>query len=166
MSSTLCVLKHVCDIIETELGLAEGQVYLYNQKVNVPPSSGLWVVVGLVSSKAYASKSLMDPAGNQIQSIHMQSLVSIDAMSQDTSALEQKDSILLALTGDYSENLQVAQGFSIARLPTSIVNLSEVEGAAIPYRFNISTQILHVVTKQKAAPYYSTFPTSTIITEP
>lgn len=166
MATTLSVLKHVCDILQTELGLTEGQVYLYNQKINVPPLSGLWIAVGVVSSRPYGSSRGIDAAGIEVQSLHVQTLMSIDATSQDASALERKDEILLALQGQHAQNEQVRLGFKIARLTMANVNLSEIEGAAIPYRFNLSLMLHHVVTRQKPVDTFVDNPNPTIRTEP
>ena len=39
----------ICEIIQTYMGLTSDQIYIYNQRKKIPPSEGLFVVVGLMS---------------------------------------------------------------------------------------------------------------------
>ena len=151
----------VCDIIQNQMGLSTGQVYLYNQKINIPTDSKLYIAVGVVTCKPFANSNA--PAGfsgsglNSGQSTNFLATLSFDVFSRDLEALNRKEELIMALFSNYSIQQQELNGFYIARLPMSFLNLSEVDGAAILYRFNISVNIQYQVTKTTAAEYYSTF---------
>lgn len=156
-------LKHVCDIIQTELGLEEGFVFLYNQKINKPTVDGLFVSVGVLTPRVFGSKSEFDN-GIESQVLYMSSILSVDIMSRDTSALDRKEEVVMALGSNYAQGIQEKYSFKIGRLPTQFVNLSEIDGAAIPFRFNLSPQIQYSVRKSKAVDYYDDFGKSVIKT--
>lgn len=151
------VLKLVCDLIETGMNLQRDQVFLWDQKVNIPNDSKLYIAVGLLSAKPFSNTSTLDPNGNEIQSVNMSGMVSIDISSRSTEALNRKEEILMALNSYYAEAQQELNSFRIFPLPQNFINLSEEEGAAILYRFNISVAIQYVVVKSKAIPYFNTF---------
>lgn len=158
------VLQHVCDIIQTELDLLEGMVFIYNQKINVPSMSGLFVAVGVQSLKmiGVTTKTV---GSVQTQSANVNAVLTIDMMSKDLSAFDRKEEVIMALTSTYAQQLQEKYGFLIARHPLTFNNLSDIEGAAIPYRFQISVQVQYAVTKQTAIDYFDQF-SNTISTDP
>lgn len=158
----------VCDIIQSELALAQGRVYLWDQKIGKSTDSGLYVVVGVLSAKPFASGRKYDGSGpglNQITSANFQATLSIDIMSRGPDARDRKEEIILALESNYSQSQQELNSFYIARISSAFQNLSEEDGSAIPYRFNISVMIQYSVKKTKAVSYYNTFPTTGIITD-
>lgn len=160
----------VCDIIQKELDLADGRVYLYNQKIFEPKDAGVFVVVQVLKCKPFANTNIVDGTGaglDSIQSINMQALISIDIISRDLSALVRKEEVLMALNSNYSESQQELNSFSIGQLPpgAQFVNLSNIDGAAIPYRFNISVSLQYFVRKIKAVPYFDQFENVEVTTE-
>ncbi len=74
--------------------------------------------------------------------------------------------MILALNSVYAEQQQELNSFRIFPLSQSFVNLSELEGAAIPYRFTISINMQYAVVKTKSVPYYDTFSAATVATDP
>lgn len=151
----------VCDIIQNQMGLGPNQVYLYNQKINIPTDSLLYIAVGVVSCKPFGnSNAPSDFSGSSLdsgQSTNFQATLSLDVFSRDLEALNRKEELIMALYSNYSQQQQELNGFYIARLPMNFLNLSEIDGAAILYRFNISVNIQYQVTKTTAAEYYNTF---------
>jgi hypothetical protein len=93
--------------------------------------------------------------------------LSIDIISRSNEALLRKEEILLALNSQYAESQQELNSFFIGTLPAGgqFVNLSYVDGAAIPYRYNISINIQYFVTTLKASPYYTDFQDPEITTQ-
>ena len=65
----------------------------------------------------------------------------------------------MALNSVYSESQQEGNSFSIGRLPAhgGFRNLSMVDGAAIPYRYQISINIQYAVSSQQSIEYFDTF---------
>lgn len=153
-------IQLVCDIIATEMNLGADQVWQYNAKVNIPIDSALYVVVGQLSCKPFSNNktyAVVDGVYSQIQSTNFQTQLSIDIMSRGSIARDQKELVILALGSTYAESQMELNSFQIALQPTSMVNLSEVDGAAIPYRFNIAANIQYFVKTITPVPYFSSF---------
>ena len=147
-----------CDIIQKGMGLANGRVYLWDQKIMEPTDSGLYVAVSVLSCKAFGndnSHSSTSGGLNSNQSVNMSATLQVDIMSRGPAARTQKEGVLLALNSDYSEQQQNANNFYIGKLPpgAQFVNLSLQDGAAIPYRFTISVVIQYIYTQTKAVGY-------------
>lgn len=140
-------LELLCDIIQKELGLSQGRVYFYNQKIKEPIDQGIFVVMQVLSEKPFSN--INRPVSNgdnldQSRGVNTVAQISLDIKSKDTSALYRKHEIILALNSDYARQQQYANSFYIGKLPTNFVNLSQLDGSAIPYQFNITIQIQYV----------------------
>lgn len=158
--SILDPLGLICDIIQSELGLADDQVFLWDQKFTLPNDSRLYVAVSVVSCKPFGNKvEHVDIAGTfkEVQSTNFYAILGIDICSRSTSALYRKEEVIMAMRSDYAQSQQEVNSFKVATLPTGFVNLSNMEGPAIPYRFNISVPIQYAVSKIKGVPYFDTF---------
>lgn len=153
-------IELVCDILQSELSLPEGHVYLWNQKIAPRTHSGLYIAVGVLSSNPFANNRAIEGEGaglRSVQSVNIQDILSIDIMSRGPDARDRKEEILMAFNSAYAEQQQASNSFYIASISSRFINLSEIDGAAIPYRFNISIAIQYSITKIKAIPYYDTF---------
>lgn len=152
-----------CEIIQRELGLAPGRVYLWDQKVFQPIDSDLYIAVSVARCKPFgntSSPAIVDgvPDWSQVRQVaSMMATLDIDAISRSTQALTRKEEILLALASIYSEAQQESNSFSIGRISSQFINLSNIDGAAIPYRFKISVNMQYAVIKQKAVDYFDDF---------
>lgn len=152
-------LQLVCDIIQNQLGLPNGRVYLWDQKIIEPTDAGLFVVISVQSCKPFGSRLPIDGSGgglNTIGSVNMLATLGIDIISRSSDALDRKEEVILALKSQYSQSQQEINSFYLAPLSTGFVNLSEVDGAAIPYRFHIDVNMQYCFTKTIAVPYYNT----------
>lgn len=147
-----------CEILQQELGLADGRVYLWNQKLFQPQDSSLYIAVSLRNAKPFGNTVSYDPTTGLVskQSVNMQATLELNIISRSTEALNRKEEVLMALMSDYAQFQQAANSFSIGRLPPNgqFINLSQIDGAAIPYRFTISINIQYFVTKFKSVDYY------------
>lgn len=167
--SILTPLELVCDIIQQEMTLAPGRVYQWDQKIMAPTDAGLFVALGILNVKPFSNSLNYDSSGaglNSVQSVNMNATVTMDIISRDASARDQKELVLLALASQYAENQMALNNFRIFNRSQSFVNLSQIEGAAIPYRFSISFQMQYAVVKTKAVPYFDTFASPSVTTEP
>lgn len=158
----------VCDIIQTEMGLANGRVYLWDQKINSPTDNGIFVAISQLSAKPFANNRQYDPTTGlkTLQSVNMSSVVSFDIISRDSSARERKEEILLALNSVYAEQQMELNAFRIFPLSQAFTNLSSIDGAAIPYRFSISCNLQYTVVKTKSVDYFDTFAAASVTTDP
>lgn len=160
-------LDLLCDVIQQGLGLQDGRVRVYNQKLPKPSDDGLFVAVSVLACKAFGNTRSYDPANNaEIQSTNFLAQLSIDIISRSSEALDRKEEVLMALSSTYAEQSQEQNSFKIAQLPTGFVNLSDIDGSAIPYRFNIAVGIQYFVQKISPVAFYDTFQDAAVTTEP
>lgn len=149
----------VCDILQQGLGLSADRVYLWNQKITEPSDHGLFIAVSVPIAKPIGfGKRFNGTTGNSDQYVSIAATVDLDIISRDEEAFDKKELVLMALQSDYSDRQQVANGCQIARVSTPFLNLSAVDGAAIPYRYRTSVKMLYALSKSQATAYYSTFP--------
>lgn len=160
-------LQLVCDIIKNYMELDADQVYLWDQKVNIPKDSKLYIAVGIASCKPFgSSKSFASSDGLEaVQSVNMLARLDINILSRGPAARDRKEEIVLAIGSVYAEQQQELNSFSIGKLPVGFVNLSQDDGAAIPYRFAISVNVQYAFTKSKEAPYFDDFSEVEVTTE-
>lgn len=150
----------VADIIETAMGLSQGQVYLYNSKINIPIDSRLYVAIGVQSSQAFANRPRYvgtDSGLTAIQSVNMKTTLSIDILSRSPVALNSKEQVLLALSSPYAEQQMELNSFQVAAISSSLKNLSQIDGTAIPYRFQFLVNIQYFTQLATDAAYFDTF---------
>ena len=155
-------LSIFCDIIAKGLGLANDQVYLWDQKVNIPTDSRLYIAVGVGATKIFGNtvSEVDDGNGNLVESqtLNVQSMISIDIVSRGPEARDRREEVIFALGNTYSKQQQETNSLRIARVAQSFINLSSEEGAGIPYRFNFSVALQYSKKKVGAISSYNTFP--------
>lgn len=157
-------LELLCDILQFSMGLSQGQVYIYNQKINIPTDSRLYIAVGVRACKPFGNTT-RTVDGVSLQSVNMMADLDINILSRSTDALNRKEEVILAFQSQYSEGQQEANSFYVSQLSHSFINLSEIDGAVIPYRFVIGARLQYFVAKQVAAPYYTQFDPAEINTD-
>lgn len=147
-----------CDVLAHELNLPRKRVYLWDQKIMQPTDQGLYIAVSVASTKPFGNSSAFRGSDNvSDQFVSMCALVDIDIISRGPDARDRKEEVILALNSIYSQQQQNANSFYIGQLSTRFINLSEIDGAAIPYRFRISVNMQYFYQKQSAAPYFDEF---------
>lgn len=156
------VIGLFCDILQNEMGIASDHIYFWDQKIFQPTDSSLYIAVSIPSCKPFSNIITTDGSGiglNSVQSINMLATFDIDAISRGPEARDRKEEIILALNSIYAQSQQETNSFYIGKLPpgSRFLNLSFVDGAAIPYRFKISVNVQYAITKTKAVPYFDTF---------
>lgn len=161
-------IQLVCEIIQSQMGLSQGQVYQWDQKINIPADSRLYVAVGVLSCKPFGNRPRYASTSGlaAIQSVNMHAQLSIDILSRGPAARDQKEQVLLALSSPYAQSQMELNSFYIAPVSTGFVNISEIDGAAIPYRFNIAVGLQYFSTLNTNTPYFDTISQPTITTEP
>jgi hypothetical protein len=158
-------LELICEVIWRELGLGQDRVILWDQKFNLPKDSGLVCAVKFLRGNPFGNTKRFDANGNLTQALNMKADIDINIMSRGPEARERKEEVLLALASQYAQTQQEINGFSIAKLPSSFIDLSEVDGAAIPYRFVLTISIQYLYQKTKAVDYFDTFQDPTVQVE-
>ena len=157
-----------CEILQNQLNLAQGRVYLWNQKILQPTDSGIYIAVSVMNPKPFGSSNYVNSSGNEVQTVSMGATFDIDAISRGPEARDRKEEIVLAMASIYSRQQQQANSFYIARLPhhAGFINLSEVDGAAIPYRYRISISVMYKITKIISTEFYDSFQIPTVSVNP
>ena len=155
-----------CDVIQQGMGLANGRVYLWDQKIFQPTDFDLYIAVSALRVKPFGNSKTYDSNANCIQSVNVMATMSVDAISRGPAARDRKEEIIMALNSDYSALQQSANNFYIATLPTNFVDLSKVDGAAIPYRYNISVNIQYLVKKTPTINTYGNFSDPQLVVDP
>lgn len=160
-----------CEILQVQLGLPNDHVYLWDQKIFQPTDSQLYVAVSVPSCNPIGNvnRPASDDSGLlQAQYVSMYARVDIDVISRGPAARDRKEQIILALNSVYSQQQQEANGFYIGKksISNGFQNLSQIDGAAIPYRYKITYAMQYAVSLTSSVPYFDTFETEQIYTNP
>lgn len=159
----------VCDIIQNQMNLAVGRVFLWDQKIFDPIDNDIYVVVGVLREKPFGNVIEFNGAGSGLagmQYCNVMTTLSIDAISRGPAARDRKEEIIMAFMSVYAQQQMEANSFSIGRIPVGFINLSIQDGAAIPYRFNINVNVQYTVAKTVSVPYFDTFVQPSVTVNP
>ncbi len=157
-----------CDIIKNQMELADSHIYVWNQKLIEPKDYKLYIAVSVLTPKIFANTNKWDAENQQtIQSTNNADKLQIDVISRGPEARDKKNYVLMALNSQYSQRQQELNSFYIGKIPagSQFNNLSAIDGAAIPYRFNISINLQYFEKKVQSVDYYDTFDLE-VITDP
>lgn len=163
-----------CDILQSELALSVGRVFLWDQKIFQPTDAGLYIAISVPRCKPFSNNLRPATIGGNLdwsqaeQVTNVMATLDINAISRDNSALTRKEEVILALNSYYAQSQQEANGFYIGKIPpgAQFTNLSNIDGAAIPYRYAISVNMQYAVSKIKSVPYFDTFSGAQVNTNP
>jgi hypothetical protein len=163
---SVSTLTLVCDVLKNQMVLSADQIWIYNQKQNIPVDSRLYVIVSLVSAMPYASGKKYSFATNMRSTTHqhVQETIRVDLLSAGPDAINRVQEVVGALASDYAEQVAFANGLRFALIPTSIVDSSAAEVTRMLFRMTVEFKVLRAYTQTKTVPHYDTF-TSQIRTE-
>lgn len=152
----------VCEIIQNQMGLARGRVFLMDQKVFQPSDNGLFVAVFIPRVKPFSNgyKPVNDDwAQGAEQFCNVMATLDINVISRDNSALFLKEKVLMSLGSVYSQKQQEENAFLIGKTPAGMpfTDLSAVDGAAIPFRYVISVNVQYMVNFAQSVDYFDNF---------
>ena len=153
---TISILNHlqlVAEIIQKQLSLDGDQVYIYNQKITVPKDNKMYVAIGVSNMKVIASNmKVID--GVELSYTNSQANLKIDIMSRALEAFNRKEEVVSSLRSVLAQRTQTANMFKIAEVPNSFNDLSGIDGSAIPYRYNVSVNMIYSLRTTKDVDYY------------
>lgn len=156
-----------CDIIQKFMGLDPAHVYLWDQKALTPKDYGLYIVVSSENQHVIGNTAEYDPStGDSLQHVNMYSMLALDLLSRGPAARDNKELVVAALNSTYANQQMETNSFLIGKIPTSFVNLSGLDGSAIPYRFRFNVGFQYSITKRLQNDYFTTIQTTAITTEP
>lgn len=148
----------ICDIIKAGMSLKDDQIWIYNQRRAIPEDKRLYITVGVMSIKPYANNRRFDATTKQDDlNQYVQETLSINLMSYTTECLERYPQVLGSLISTYSQQVQEQFALKIAETPTSINDVSSIEGTALLNRIAITLPVLRKYSMLIGANYYDTF---------
>lgn len=146
-------LQIVADILKKSLGLTNEQIWIYNQRRNIPSTSGLFVTVSRVAIQPYGNNASQSGATLTAGQWFQESLA-INMFSKNTEALDRMPEVLGALASPLSIFVQQQTGISIGRIPQSVVDTSDLEGAGMLFRTTITIQVLSAYEQAHGATFF------------
>lgn len=160
-------IKEICKILQKQLDLTDKQIWIYNQKRDIPNDFGVYYVVSYLGQRLIGNvrKEIVTNAGlMEYQSVHTLAQYQLDILSRGSGARQMRDMAIMALNSTYSQQVQEANGFQIARNSFQVTNTSEVEGVAEISRYSISFNVTYMSETSKSIDFFDTF-TKEVITE-
>lgn len=167
-TTTIMVLPAIgliAHIIQEEMGLAQNQVTLYQQKFNVPNDEKIHIAAGILTQKPFGSKReyVQQPSALvEVVTNNWKCVGWVEVYSSTNLAFLRKEEIAAAINSTYSEMIQEANNFKISKMPSQITNISSSEGPSIPFRFNIAINFSFNTSKIKSVPYFDNYENSSI----
>jgi len=152
----------ICNIIQKYMGLCDDQIWIYNQRRKIPPTQGLFIVIGMVSTVPFGNNQrYLGTIGNYRQEISqmMQETLSINLFSYDDSAVYRLPEMIGSFQSTYAEQLQEKYAFQIGVVPSSISDTSFLEASAILFRQTVTIKVLRSYSKVSESEFYDTFNT-------
>jgi hypothetical protein len=153
-------IKQICNILQTQLGLTNEQIWIYNQKRDIPNDFGTYLVVNYLGQRIIGNVCKEYATNNgliEYQSVHSLANLAVDVFSRGSGARDMRDQILMALNSTYAQQVQEKYGFQIARNSFQVTNTSEVEGVAELTRYSISFNVTYMSETNKSIEYFDTF---------
>ncbi len=163
-------IKILASIIQTELGLPNGQVMLGLENFPIAPVLGLYVALEYGSEQVVGSVNSngTDAQGNfqEIQSVSMMHTIEIDCMSFDDSARLRKEEVVMSFSSYNAQQLMEKNQVRIGSIPTSFLAIPSPEPTKQlnRYRFTIAVYALHQ--RVLMTPYYDSLQPVRLVENP
>jgi len=170
ISPTQEPIKVVASIIQTELGLSDGQVMLSYQNYPIPETVGLYVSLAygtetVIGSTNYNSTDLQ---GNylEVQAVSMMHGVDIEVMSFDDSARLQKEQVVMALSSVNAQNVLAKNNMRLASTPTSFITIGDEQPAKQLNRYHFTVQIYALHEQTLSSSYFDSLQKVDLVVDP
>lgn len=149
----------ICDIIKDGMSLDDSQIWIYNQRREIPQDKKLYIVVGLLSSSVYGNTALQstDPLVTDMPETitqYVKESITVNLFSYTTEALERYPEVIGSMMSTYAQRIQEAQALKISPIPTNVNDVSQVEGPSLLNRTSITLQVLRKYDMILNADYY------------
>ena len=154
------VLKTVCDILKVGMNLDNDQVWIYNQKVDIPNDKRLYVVVSLKSESVIGNNIESQNENLGLDEVVWSNIVTdvgIEVFSYNVNALNRRYEVLSSMRSTYSVQKQEELNFNIGRRPVAFFDSSFMSPTARLYSFYFEYRITHVENSAKPIEYYDDF---------
>lgn len=155
------ILQSICAVLVDYMDLQPTQIWLKDTKANLPTDENFSIAVGFMGLKSYGSTQVIvaDNTLGMTETIgtNMSGQISIDIMGRSFDVVLRKEEIIQAMKSTFCKEAQITNGFLIGEIPTSMNDISGLDGAAIPYRFQTTFNVQFTVSKTKVIDYYDQF---------
>ena len=151
------VLKDVAQIIKQYMSLRDGQIWLKNQKVGLPKDQTFCVTVGFMGNAKTIGSTKRNVEDVETISLTQYAIITIDIFGLSQEVPLRKNEIIMALNSSISNEAQNKLGFSISSHPLTDNDLSALDGAAIPYRFQLTFAVQFMQENKTSFDYYDSF---------
>lgn len=154
------VLKTVCDILKVGMNLQDDQIWIYNQKVDIPNDKRLYVVVSLKSETVIGNNiEEKDVTSGQDEVIwsNVVSDIGIELFSYNVNALNRRYDVLSSMRSTYSVQKQEELNCNIGRRPIAFFDSSFLAPSARLYSFYFMYRLTHVENSARPIDFYDDF---------
>lgn len=154
--------KALCQLIETQMALKPGRVWIYDQKVNIPVDDGLFANVACLRSKPFGSAldyetDATTDALIEVQSQNTQETYRVLLWSKDSSARQRKHELTFVMHSTLAQQMQEQFAFRIGYI-APVQDISHVDGAARLNRYSLTFNLTRAYTRRKSIEYFDSFP--------
>lgn len=154
------VLKTVCDILKVGMNLQDDQIWIYNQKVDIPNDKRLYVVVSMKSETVIGNnieeKNVYEGQDEVVWS-NVVSDIGIELFSYNVNALNRRYDVLSSMRSTYSVQKQEELNCNIGRRPVAFFDSSFLAPSARLYSFYFMYRITHVENSARPIDFYDDF---------
>lgn len=155
------ILKTVCDILKVGMNLQDDQIWIYNQKVDIPNDKRLYVVVSLKAETVIGNniedKSVVSGEEEVVWS-NIVSDIGIELFSYNVNALNNRYKVLSSMRSTYSVQKQEELNFNIGRRPTAFFDTSFAAPTARLYSYYFEYRLTHVENStNRSVEFYNDF---------
>ena len=154
------VLKTVCDILKVGMNLQDDQIWIYNQKVDIPNDKRLYVVVSMKSETVIGNnieeKNVYEGQDEVVWS-NVVSDIGIELFSYNVNALNRRYEVLSSMRSTYSVQKQEELNCNIGRRPVAFFDSSFLAPSARLYSFYFMYRITHVENSARPIDFYDDF---------
>lgn len=154
------VLKTVCDILKVGMNLQDDQIWIYNQKVDIPNDKRLYVVVSLKSETVIGNNIQEKDVTSGEDEVIWSNVVSdigIELFSYNVNALNNRYQVLSSMRSTYSIQKQEELNCNIGRRPIAFFDSSFLAPSARLYSFFFMYRLTHVENSARPIEYYDDF---------
>lgn len=153
------VLKTVCDILKVGMKLENDQIWIYNQKIDIPNDKRLYVVVSLKNEEVIGNNiETKDTEGmEEVVWSNIVTDIGIELFSYNVNALNNRYKVLSSMRSTYSVQKQEELNFNIGRRPTAFFDSSFASPTARLYSYYFEYRITHVENSAKDIEFYDDF---------
>ena len=155
------VLKAVCDILKIGMNLQDDQIWIYNQKIDIPNDKRIYVVVSLKNETVIGNNIEEKNVVNGEEEVVWSNIVSdvgIELFSYNVNALNRRYEVLSSMRSTYSVQKQEELNCNIGRRPIAFFDSSFLAPTARLYSFYFMYRITHVENSaNREIEYYDDF---------